>query len=201
MSCANCGDETTEDNDLCVPCQQKQLPDLDSMPAIPVMATGDPVAAHQAGAYIAPVAVKGVSFPDAIKSGLTQYVGFSGRARRSEYWWFTVFYSIVALVVGISAISIAVATGAPAAGATADQSAVAMGGAVSIAVAITDLVLLTLFLPTLALIIRRLHDTNRSGWFYLLTLIPLAGSIVLLVFKCEDSNRGPNSYGLSPKYV
>lgn len=71
----------------------------------------------------------------------------------------------------------------------------------TIAVAITDLVLLTLFLPTLALIIRRLHDTNRSGWFYLLTLIPLAGAIVLLVFMCEDSNRGPNSYGLSPKYA
>jgi uncharacterized membrane protein YhaH (DUF805 family) len=75
-----------------------------------------------------------------------------------------------------------------------------MGGAMLIAVVIADLILLSMFLPSLAVCIRRLHDTNRSGWYYLITLIPL-GSIVLLVFLCEDSTMGPNRYGLSPKYV
>jgi uncharacterized membrane protein YhaH (DUF805 family) len=49
--------------------------------------------------------------------------------------------------------------------------------------------------------VRRLHDTNRSGWFYLLAFIPIVGDIILLVFECEDSGEGSNRYGPSPKYV
>ena len=59
---------------------------------------------------------------------------------------------------------------------------------------------LGLFLPSLAVAVRRLHDTNRSGWFYyLISLIPLVGVIILIVFMCQDSARGPNRYGPSPK--
>ena len=70
-----------------------------------------------------------------------------------------------------------------------------------IAIGLADLVLLSLFLPGLALIMRRLHDTDRSGWFYLFLFIPFVDPIILLVFICEDSVRGPNRFGVSPKYV
>jgi uncharacterized membrane protein YhaH (DUF805 family) len=152
------------------------------------------------GAQIAPVEVKGMSFLEAVKSVLTNYVGFSGRARRSEYWWFSLFYEIVALVVMFAAISIGLITGAAAPGATSEARAMAIGGTMMIAVGIAYLILLTMFLPNLAVTVRRLHDTNRSGWYYLISLIPFAG-ILLLVFMVEDSTMGPNRYGPSPKYV
>lgn len=155
---------------------------------------------YPAGAYQDTVPVKGMSFTQAVKSVLTQYAGFSGRARRSEYWWFSLFHVIVALVVMTCAISIALITSFPATDPPTEAEAAAMGIAMLIAILLTDLVLLTLFLPGLAVTIRRLHDTGRSGWYYLITLIPF-GSIVLLVFMCDDSNRGPNPYGPSPKYV
>jgi uncharacterized membrane protein YhaH (DUF805 family) len=141
-----------------------------------------------------------MSFPQAVKSVLTQYAGFSGRARRSEYWWFSLFHGIVALVVMTCAVSIALITSFPATDPPTEAEAAALGTAMVASILMTDLVLLTLFLPGLAVIIRRLHDTGRSGWFYLISLIPFGG-IVLLVFMCDDSNRGPNQYGPSPKYV
>jgi len=116
-----------------------------------------------------------MSFQDAVKTCLIKYVDFSGRARRSEYWWFTLFFVIVYLIARI------------------------LGGFVNAGSLFTGLVGLALFLPALAVIIRRLHDTNRSGWFYLISFIPLVGSIVLLVFTCLDSDTGPNRYGPCPK--
>jgi uncharacterized membrane protein YhaH (DUF805 family) len=118
-----------------------------------------------------------MSFPDAIKSVLTKYVGFSGRARRSEFWWFQLFFAIV--------------YGVPMVVNTVDKSAAAFGG----------LVLLGLALPSVAVTVRRLHDIDRSAWFYLVVLVPIAGIIVLLVLACMDSSRNPNRYGPSPKYA
>jgi uncharacterized membrane protein YhaH (DUF805 family) len=66
---------------------------------------------------------------------------------------------------------------------------------------IADFAMPALFLPMLAVAILRLHDTDRSGWYYLLGLIPLAGSIILIVLMCQDSSRGHNQYGPSLKYV
>jgi uncharacterized membrane protein YhaH (DUF805 family) len=116
-----------------------------------------------------------MSLPDAVRTCLTKYVDFSGRARRSEYWWFALSTFIVYLVASF------------------------LGRAVNAGVILADLVALGLFLPSLAVAVRRLHDTNRSGWFYLISLIPLVGSIILIVFFCQDSARGPNRYGSSPK--
>jgi uncharacterized membrane protein YhaH (DUF805 family) len=155
---------------------------------------------YPADTYQDTVPVKGMSFTQAVRSVLTQYAGFSGRARRSEYWWYSLFHAIVALVVMTCAISVALITSLPATDPPTEAEAAAMGIALLIAILVTDLLLLTLFLPGLALIIRRLHDTGRSGWYYLITLIPFGG-IVLLVFMFEDSGRGPNQYGPSPKYV
>ena len=116
-----------------------------------------------------------MSLPDAVRTCLNKYVDFSGRARRSEYWWFALSIFIVYLVASF------------------------LGRAVSAGVLLADLVALGLFLPSLAVAVRRLHDTNRSGWFYLISLIPLVGTIILIVFMCQESVRGPNRYGPSPK--
>lgn len=119
-----------------------------------------------------------MSFMDAVRSVLSKYATFSGRARRSEYWWFVLFYLIVAVV----ATAIDSAAGLPQ---TAGNGPVTM------------LVALALLLPSLAVTARRLHDTGRSGWWMLLSLIPFGG-LVVLIFAVQDS-RGPNAWGQSPK--
>jgi uncharacterized membrane protein YhaH (DUF805 family) len=116
-----------------------------------------------------------VSFADAVRSVLTNYVTFSGRARRSEYWW----YALFAFVVGLVASMIDQAIGAQ---------------VVSLVAA------LALFLPGLGVSIRRLHDTGRSGWWLLIGLVPIVGFIVLIVFYVMDSQPAANAYGPSPKH-
>jgi uncharacterized membrane protein YhaH (DUF805 family) len=115
-----------------------------------------------------------MSFQDAIRVCLTQkYIDFTGRARRSEYWWFALFGFIVQVVVG-----------------AIDRG---MGSQI-----LGALISLALLAPSLAVAVRRLHDTSRSGWWLLLVLLPIIGWIVLLVFYLQDS-AGPNAYGPSPK--
>jgi uncharacterized membrane protein YhaH (DUF805 family) len=114
-------------------------------------------------------------FPDAVRSVLTQYATFTGRARRSEYWWFGLFNLGLALIASVI------------------DAVIGLG-------LFQWVVTLGLFLPSLAVGVRRLHDTNRSGWWLLIGLVPLVGFIVLIVFFCTDSERGPNKYGPSPKY-
>ncbi|EWT02336.1 membrane protein [Intrasporangium oryzae NRRL B-24470] len=118
-----------------------------------------------------------MSFQDAVRSALTQYVTFSGRARRSEYWFFALFNFLVLMVANF------------------------IDRAIGLNSALYGVVALALLLPGLAVGVRRLHDTNRSGWFLLLGLIPLVGAIVLIVFCVQDSQAGMNQYGPSPKLV
>jgi len=115
-----------------------------------------------------------MSFADAVRSVLSQYATFSGRARRSEFWWFALFAFLLYIVAGIIDAAI--------------------GNQV-----VGLLVALALFIPSLAVTVRRLHDTGRSGWWILVGLIPLVGFIVLLVFEVQDSQPGTNNYGPSPK--
>ncbi len=117
-----------------------------------------------------------MSFADAIKSCLSQYVGFAGRARRSEFWYFYLFTIIVSIVASVL------------------QRAVSN----SSSGVITGIVGLALILPSLAVGVRRLHDTGRSGWWILIGLIPVIGTIVLIVFYVQDSHSD-NQYGPSPK--
>jgi uncharacterized membrane protein YhaH (DUF805 family) len=119
-----------------------------------------------------------MSFMDAVHSVLSKYATFSGRARRSEYWWFVLFSLLVTIVAAV----IDAAAGLPQ---TAGYGPV------------TILVTLALFLPSLAVTARRLHDTGRSGWWMLLSLIPIGG-LVVLFFALQDS-KGPNAWGQSPK--
>ncbi|MHC4458274.1 MAG: DUF805 domain-containing protein [Planctomycetota bacterium] len=106
---------------------------------------------------------------------LKKYAVFSGRARRKEYWMFFLFNIIIAFVLGLIE------------GLVGSQGIVAM------------LYFLAVLIPGIAVSVRRLHDTDRSGWWLLIGLIPLIGAIVLLVFLVQDSKPGENQYGLNPK--
>jgi uncharacterized membrane protein YhaH (DUF805 family) len=114
-----------------------------------------------------------MSFADAVRSVFSQYASFNGRARRSEYWFFLLF----AVLTYIAAVVLDAVIGA---------------GIFSV------IALLGLLVPSLAVMTRRLHDTGRSGWWQLISLIPFGG-IVLLVFACTDGGSAPNEYGPSPK--
>ena len=121
---------------------------------------------------------------EAYKSCLSKYAVFSGRARRSEYWLFALGNYLLSLVFyGLAFLA-----------GTQDEETLlyvlyAFSGAYS----------LIMLLPGLAVCIRRLHDTGRSGAFLFIALIPFAGSIILLVFLCQDSEPGENAYGPNPK--
>ena len=120
-----------------------------------------------------------MSFTEAIRSVLNQYAGFTGRARRSEYWFWTLFYIILSIIASMLDRAVFNTT---------------YGSWFSAIVG------LGLLIPSLAVAVRRLHDTSRSGWWILLGLIPVVGGIILIVFYVQDSH-GDNQYGPSPKAV
>jgi uncharacterized membrane protein YhaH (DUF805 family) len=119
-----------------------------------------------------------MSFADAIRSVFSQYVGFTGRARRSEFWYWTLFQIILGVIASILDRAVF------------DRN----NGAFSVVVG------LALLLPSLAVAVRRLHDSGRTGWWLLIGLIPVIGTIVLIIFYVQDS-QGDNKYGPSPKGV
>ena len=127
---------------------------------------------------------------------LRRYVQFSGRSRRKEYWMFALFL----LIVYIIAMALDSMLGFGTTTRYADVSDTgAAAGFNSTGGIITMLAMLAMFLPSLAVGIRRLHDTDRSGWWLLIGLILLIGTIVLLVFYCTDGTKGPNRFGPDPK--
>ncbi len=131
-----------------------------------------------------------MSFADAVKSCFTQFATFSGRARRSEYWWFSLF-SILASFVGIVVLALI-------SGILASLLPDSISGVFTALVALVAVVgYFLLVVPGLAVFSRRMHDTGRSAWWLLLCFVPFA-SIALLVFACIDS-QPDNSYGPSPK--
>ncbi len=114
---------------------------------------------------------------EAVRTVLVEkYSDFNGRARRSEYWYWTLFNVVVALI----ASAIASVLKAP-----------VLASIWSIAVLI----------PSLAVCIRRLHDIGKSGWYYLFILIPIVGLVLLLVWFTRDSQPGSNQYGENPKGI
>jgi uncharacterized membrane protein YhaH (DUF805 family) len=154
---------------------------------------------------------------------LKRYAEFSGRSRRMEYWMFQLFLMLV--YVAIIVLMMAVGGGALMSGGGDPNAILAAGGAVMILGALYFLFALAMFIPALAVAVRRLHDTNRSGWWL---LAPLAGYVVmflgaaigdsvggilaivgtiavlglgltLIVFMFLEGTRGPNNYGPDPK--
>lgn len=111
-------------------------------------------------------------FVDALKN---KYATFTGRAHRTEYWMFVLFSIIFAIVASII-------------------DAIITGGLLGVVYT------LAVIIPSIAVAVRRLHDTGRSGWWLLLGLIPLVG-LVLIYFLVLDSQPGDNEYGPNPKGV
>lgn len=110
---------------------------------------------------------------------LKKYATFSGRASRAEYWWFVLFNLLFGIAVAVLDVLLGTVT---------DNGTGVLGTLYTLAV----------LLPGIAVAVRRLHDTDRSGWFILLAFVPLA-NIALLAFLLEDGTSGPNRYGPDPK--
>lgn len=113
---------------------------------------------------------------------LRRYAEFSGRSRRKEYWMFTLLMVIAGIVIGTVEGILGINT--------------MVGGIYG---PLTTLLILATIVPSIAVGIRRLHDTDRSGWWLLICLIPLIGSLVLLYFFVSDGTSGPNRFGPDPK--
>jgi uncharacterized membrane protein YhaH (DUF805 family) len=105
---------------------------------------------------------------------LKQYVDFGGRARRKEYWMFVLISFLIAIAIGI-------------------VDAMIGWGVLGFVYA------LAVLLPSIAVTVRRLHDTGRTGWWILIALVPFIGWIILLVFMVLDGQPGDNAYGPNPK--
>jgi len=116
-----------------------------------------------------------------------RYAKFDGRASRSEFWYFALFFFIGSFIFGmIDALIVN-----PMLGATPAQ--MGQGGILQFIFA------LALMVPSIALAVRRLHDIGKSGWWYLIVFIPIVGVLVLLYFFVLDSQPGSNQYGPNPK--
>ena len=133
-----------------------------------------------------------MNFTDAVANVYRNYVTFSGRARRSEYWWWTLYMLITAIVVGSIEYNLGLGAGVVSSSGGGDLAAGYEGGPLS------GLWSLAHFLPGLAVSVRRLHDTDRSGWWLLIVLIPLIGIILLIVWFASRGTTGPNRFGEDP---
>jgi len=109
-----------------------------------------------------------MNFFEAIKTCFSKYVDFTGRASRAEYWWFALFVFVLAIVFTIIDPNRAF------------------------------IFHLGVLLPQLAVGVRRLHDIDRSGWWLLIGLVPIIGSIVLIIWFCQRSDPNANEYGPPP---
>jgi uncharacterized membrane protein YhaH (DUF805 family) len=121
-----------------------------------------------------PQGAKNMGFGEAIATCFQKYVVFSGRAVRSEFWYWALFEMILLVVLAI-------------------VDAIVFGASTGV---LSTLASLALFLPGLAVWARRLHDINRSGWWQLIAFVPLIGVIVLIVWACKRGTPGPNRFGL-----
>ena len=127
-----------------------------------------------------------MDFQTALRSFWTRYRDFKGRSRRSEYWFIQLFLVVTNIAVAIIDLALM--------GWDVDRFVANGGGG------IVGLVwILVTIVPALAVLVRRLHDTGKSGWWALVGLLPLVGAIVLLVFTVTDSSPGENKFGPSPK--
>lgn len=117
------------------------------------------------------------TFVGALKDGFARYVDFKTRSTRPQYWWFTLWSVIFSIVTGIIDTSMGMGDTGP----------------------FGLLVSLVLFLPSIAVAIRRLHDIGRTGWWMLMIFLPIIGWIVLLVFYCTKTQNEPNKWGPVPR--
>jgi len=124
-----------------------------------------------------------VGFGDAVSLFFKNYANFQGRSSRGAFWWWFLASFIIGLVLGF--IDGMIMAGQSSYSSSSMPPIGILGGLFSLATLI----------PNIALGIRRLHDTDKSGWWLLIALIPLVGAIVLLVFYATSGTRGPNKFG------
>jgi uncharacterized membrane protein YhaH (DUF805 family) len=124
-----------------------------------------------------------MSFGEAVLSVYRNYANFSGRATRAEFWWFILFYVAVSLFFTILLTAL-----------------IRPGGSTVYTIGFSALALFYLLtvIPYIAVAVRRLHDTDRSGWWLLLGFIPFGG-LVLIVLWAQSGTPGPNRYGPDPR--
>lgn len=122
------------------------------------------------------------------KTMTSHFAAFSGRARRKEYWSFALFAMLATLV--LTGIGLAV-----------DSSSGTLEDYPPVTIALVSVVMLVFFIPSISVMVRRIHDLGLSGWFYLLFFIPYIGSLILLVFALMPSQKFENKYGPAPAGV
>lgn len=126
-----------------------------------------------------------MNFTDAVKYCFQNYVTFSGRARRSQYWFFVLFNLIGSIVFGV--IDGALFT-------SVDHAT----GVVTNAGVLGTIFSLVIFLPALSVAVRRLHDLEKSGWWVLINFIPLVGWVIFIVWAATKGTVGDNRFGADP---
>ncbi len=123
-----------------------------------------------------------------VKTCFSKYVTFSGRAQRSEFWWWVAFCVVMNIILSIiDGMLFSRVVGVPGSF-TATTSIPVFSGIFGLAT----------MLPSISVAVRRLHDTDRSGWWYWLALIPLIGGIILLVWFASKGTNGSNRFGPDP---
>lgn len=128
-----------------------------------------------------------MSFIEAVTSVAVNFLNFSGRARRSEYWYFFLFNFVVELLLRRSSLIFDILL----------PTKMALG----LARVLVSIYSLIVFLPALAVLVRRLHDTGKSGWYLLWNLLPGIGTLIVVIRLLRDGDPGVNSYGPDPKGV
>lgn len=118
------------------------------------------------------------------------YANFKGRARRKEYWMYTLIFTV--LFIALMTIMFSVLS-------FSDETGIETGPGVYLTVILVIVFLFAHFIPSIALTVRRLHDTGKSGWWYLIVFVPYLGNFVIFIFTLIDGDRGDNKYGSNPK--
>jgi len=118
-----------------------------------------------------------MDFFAAVKSALNKYATFTGRASRSEFWFFYLFLAIVDSIAGVVDAFILNNSNSP----------------------LTIIMGLGFFVPLIAVATRRLHDIDRSGWWQLLAFLPIIGTIILIIWLCTAGTAGNNRFGANPQ--
>ena len=180
MYCRNCGATIEENAAVCLSCGvkagdgNKYCPNCGAEPdpsAVVCVKCGTALKAQSKAAKEKNKTeeVKVVkTIQDAFKVGFNKYAVFSGRANKAEYWWLFLIFSVVPFLSN------------------------------AILPILGTIVWLALIIPSLSVLVRRLHDTGKSGWYTLIALIPLAGPIILLIQLLKPSDEGDNEYGPNP---
>ncbi len=124
---------------------------------------------------------------EAYKICIKKYVKFDGRARRKEYWYFNIFNALISVIIALPLLLLYVST----------ENEIFL----FLSYGLPGLYELFIFLPSLAVTIRRLHDVGRSGAAIFISLIPAVGEIILFIWLIEESHHGTNQYGPNPKEI